>query len=109
MYPTAATALSYEEVCDRIEVREHFKKELSTIAKSHGLQGWEVPGGILLEPVPFSLENGLLTAVQKKSRPKLKETYCSCLEELYSRINANQSKRYCKCVCMIKQVDECTL
>ena len=44
LYPTAATALTYEEVCDRIEVSEHFMKELSTIAKSHGLQGWEVPG-----------------------------------------------------------------
>ena len=82
-------------------------KELSTIAKSHGLQGWEVPGGLVLESVPFSLENGLLTAVQKKSRPKLEEKYRSCLEELYSRINANQSKRYCKC--MIKPIDECTL
>jgi len=69
-------------------------KELSTIAKSHGLQGWEVPGGLLLEPVPFSLENGLLTAVQKKNRPQLRFKYCSHLEELCSTIFAYQNKRY---------------
>ena len=72
-------------------------KDLCTIAKSHGLQGWEVPAGLLLEPVPFSLENGLLTAVQKKNRPKLELKYRIRLEELYRKINANQSKRYSEC------------
>ena len=92
--PIVAATFTYEEVCDRVEVREHFMKDLCTIAKSHGLQGWEVPAGLLSEPVPFSLENGLLTAVQKKNRPKLELKYGSCLEELYTRISA---KRYCKC------------
>ena len=43
------------------EMEDLYMAELISIAASQGLQGWEVPAGILLEPVPFTAEVSLTT------------------------------------------------
>ena len=47
------------------------------------------------------IQNGLLTAIQKKCRPRLESKYGSALEELYARINSNLGNRCgLLCCCM---------
>ena len=74
---------SIEALCSYEEVREMYMSELRSLGKARGLQGWEIPLAILLEPQPFSLENRLLTSTHKKSRPSLEMQYKTQLDELY--------------------------
>ncbi len=46
---------------------------LQTVAKEAGLQSSEVPRDILIEPTPFTTENGLLTGIRKLAWLKLKQ------------------------------------
>jgi fatty acid CoA ligase FadD9 len=50
------------------------------------LQSYEVPADFLIEPEPFSADNGLLSGVGKLLRPNLKEHYGERLEELYAEL-----------------------
>lgn len=68
-------------------------EELQAIAKERSLPGWEVPIGILLEPEPFTVENGLLTSTFKKSRPKLEQKYKHLLEDLYATVSSSNTER----------------
>lgn len=70
-------------------MKEHLLQEIQLTAKENSLPPWEVPVAILLEPRPFTVENGLLTSTLKKSRPKLEQMYKATLEEMYEEINAN--------------------
>lgn len=49
-------ALAYEHLCQRKEVESLYMLELSTIAATHCLQGWEIPAGIVVESTLFSSE-----------------------------------------------------
>ena len=68
--------------------------ELQSIGKQQGLQGWEIPAAILLEPTPFSAENGLLTSTLKKSRLQLEKRYRTQLEKLYTTIFTSDGSRW---------------
>ncbi|GGL31675.1 fatty-acid--CoA ligase FadD9 [Nocardia jinanensis] len=57
---------------------------LHEVAKSAGLQSYEIPRDFLVETQPFSPENGLLTGIRKLARPNLKQRYGSRLEQLYT-------------------------
>jgi fatty acid CoA ligase FadD9 len=50
------------------------------------LQSYEIPRDFLIEPVPFSTDNGLLTGIRKLAWPKLKERYGAELEALYAEL-----------------------
>ena len=63
-------------------------EELRRIGSENSLPGWEIPVDIILDPDPFTVENGLLTSTLKKSRPKLEQKYKLLLEELYEKINS---------------------
>jgi fatty acid CoA ligase FadD9 len=56
---------------------------LKETARATGLQSYEIPRDFLIEPTPFTLENGLLTGIRKLAWPKLKERYGAELEQLY--------------------------
>ncbi|MFD4669585.1 carboxylic acid reductase [Lentzea sp. NPDC058450] len=56
------------------------------IARAEGLQSYEVPRGLLIEPEPFSQANGLLSDQRKLLSPKLAEHYGPSLEQLYAEI-----------------------
>lgn len=76
------------------EVQGMYLQEIRTIARTKGLQGWEVPVGVILEPEPFTREAGLLTLTFKQCRPKLEQKYRTVLEKLYQEVNAAQMERY---------------
>ncbi len=87
-----------EELCALPEVKSLYLQELRSVAEARGLQGWEVPVDILLEPHPFTTENGLLTSTFKQCRPGLERRYRTELEEVYRLVNDRQMER-CAVVC----------
>ena len=86
-------------LCSLESVISLYITELQTIGKHQGLQGWEIPVAIILEPEHFSAENGLLTATLKKSRPQLEKRYQMQLEQLYRTISTSLGSR-CVSVCV---------
>lgn len=68
---------------DSAVLKPLISESLQQIAKSAGLQSYEIPRDFLLESQPFTPENGLLTGIRKLARPMLKERYGSRLEQLY--------------------------
>lgn len=61
------------------------REDLQRVARNVDLKSFEVPREFILEPEPFSAENGLLTSVLKKKRPALKQKYGESLEALYEQ------------------------
>ena len=66
------------------ELRLLLGDSLQDVAKSAGLQSFEIPRDFIIETTPFTLENGLLTGIRKLARPKLKRLFGPRLEELYT-------------------------
>ncbi|MDT5290136.1 MAG: fatty acid CoA ligase FadD9 [Mycobacterium sp.] len=64
---------------------------LQELARSAGLQSYEIPRDFVVETTPFTLENGLLTGIRKVARPKLKEHYGERLEQLYTELAEGQT------------------
>lgn len=61
-------------------------ESLRKVAKTAGLQSYEIPRDFIVDTTPFSLENGLLTGSRKLARPKLEEHYGPRLEQLYTAL-----------------------
>ena len=76
---------------DASELKTVVGESLQDVAKSAGLQSYEIPRDFLIEPTPFTLENGLLTGIRKLARPKLKEHYGDRLEQLYVELAEGQA------------------
>ncbi|MDA2891114.1 thioester reductase domain-containing protein [Mycolicibacterium sp. BiH015] len=74
------------------DVQALISESLQNVAKTAGLQSYEIPRDFLLETTPFTLENGLLTGIRKLARPKLKERYADRLETLYSELAEGQAE-----------------
>lgn len=72
-------------------LRATLRAALNRVAADAGLNAYEVPRDFLVEPTPFSVENGLLTSLGKFRRPALKERYGARLERLYADIAAGQA------------------
>lgn len=64
---------------------------LRTIARDNALRPYEVPRDILIDPRPFSVDNGLLTATAKPARPALNIHYREQLEQTYADIADRQA------------------
>jgi len=64
---------------------------LQDVARTAGLQSYEIPRDFIVETTPFMLENGLLTGIRKLARPKLKERYGQRLEQLYAELAEGQA------------------
>jgi fatty acid CoA ligase FadD9 len=64
---------------------------LQNVAKEAGLQSYEVPRDFIIESMPFTLENGLLTGVRKLAWPTLKQHYGERLEQLYADLAQGQA------------------
>jgi fatty acid CoA ligase FadD9 len=67
-------------------------ESLQDVAKSAGLQSYEVPRDFIVETTPFTLGNGLLTGIRKLARPKLKVHYGQRLEQLYAELAERQTR-----------------
>ncbi|WP_051597077.1 carboxylic acid reductase [Curtobacterium sp. UNCCL17] len=64
---------------------------LQRTAREHGLAPYEVPRGVIVEPQPFTVENGLLSDARKLLRPRLTERYGERFAALYDSVDAQQS------------------
>ncbi len=85
--PTADAAAR----ADTEELHRSIGDSLQDVAKAAGLQAFEIPRDFIIEPTPFTLENGLLTGIRKLARPKLKELYAPRLEQLYTDLADGQA------------------
>ena len=70
--------------------KEVLRAELGRIAAREGLSPFEIPRDFLIEPQPFTVENGLLTESVKPSRPRLRARYGERLEAMYAAIEQSQ-------------------
>lgn len=61
------------------------------IARTEGLNSYEVPREVIVEQRPFTQENGLLSGAGKQLRPKLVEKYRQALESRYTDLENNQT------------------
>lgn len=73
------------------ELKPLITQALQDIAKSAGLQSYEIPREFLIETESFTLENGLLTGIRKLARPKLKQRYADRLNQLYAELARNRT------------------
>jgi fatty acid CoA ligase FadD9 len=76
---------------DTEELHRSISDSLQDVAKAAGLQAFEIPRDFIIEPTPFTLENGRLTGIRKLARPKLKEIYGPRLEQLYTDLAEGQA------------------
>jgi fatty acid CoA ligase FadD9 len=73
-----------------VQIKSAIRRSLQQIAKEHHLNGYEIPRDFLIETVPFSVQNGLLSELGKFQRPKLQERYGDQLEQLYAKLAQDQ-------------------
>jgi fatty acid CoA ligase FadD9 len=72
------------------EVKSAIRRSLQQVADEQQLNSYEIPRDFLVETVPFSLKNGLLSEIGKHQRPKLRERYGDRLEQMYSQLAQDQ-------------------
>ncbi|SBS76394.1 Thioester reductase domain protein [uncultured Mycobacterium sp.] len=85
--PTAEVAAGH----DAAELKSLIGESLQDVARTTGLQSYEIPRDFLIETTPFTVENGLLTGIRKLAWPRLKERYGSALEQLYADLADGQA------------------
>ncbi|MFV9636395.1 carboxylic acid reductase [Mycobacterium neumannii] len=76
---------------DGAELKPAITESLQEVARTAGLQSYEIPRDFIVETTPFTLENGLLTGIRKLARPTLKEHYADRLEALYTELADSQA------------------
>ncbi|WP_179475002.1 carboxylic acid reductase [Mycolicibacterium vinylchloridicum] len=85
--PTADAAAAH----DAAELKTLIGESLQEVARTTGLQSYEIPRDFLIETTPFTVENGLLTGIRKLAWPRLKERYGPALEQLYTDLADGQA------------------
>ena len=76
---------------DATELKSAISASLKEAARAAALQSYELPRDFLVEPTPFTVENGLLTGIRKLAWPRLKERYGPELEQLYADLADGQA------------------
>ena len=71
-------------------VKELIRAELARVAHEHAMRSFEVPRDFIVETEPFSQQNGLLSSVSKRLRPRLLERYGERLERMYEDLERKQ-------------------
>jgi fatty acid CoA ligase FadD9 len=97
-YPLAVAVPEWTAVQERLAqadpppetVKQLLRGEFNRIAGAAQLRPYEVPREILVEPEPWTRENGFLTGVNKPARPQLKQRYGERLEALYRQLEDQQ-------------------
>lgn len=78
------------------DIRTLIEDELRAVGKTENLKSFEIPRDFIVEPEPFSQENGLLSSVRKRLRPALKRKYGAQLEALYEAAENRQNDEIAK-------------
>jgi fatty acid CoA ligase FadD9 len=94
-YPLAVVVPTEEAIAqtggDIEALRPLIAESVRQVAKTAGLQSYEIPRDLLVETRPFTPENGLLTGIRKLARPALKQHYGPRLEQLYTELAAAEA------------------
>ncbi|WP_063058439.1 carboxylic acid reductase [Nocardia sienata] len=94
-YPLAVVVPTEEALAraggDIAVLRPMMTESLRQVARTAGLQSYEIPRDLLIETRPFTPENGLLTGIRKLARPALKQQYGPRLEQLYTDLAAAEA------------------
>ncbi|EQC27328.1 hypothetical protein SDRG_14852 [Saprolegnia diclina VS20] len=75
---------SLADWCRNSEIVSAVLANLTKQSKQEGLLGFETVRAVLLEPTPFSAENGLLTPTFKLKRHDAKVVYAKIIDALYA-------------------------
>jgi len=70
-----------KELCKNEAFKKAVLTDIDKVGKKNGLQSYEVPKDIYLEPEPFTVDT-VLTATLKMQRKKAQEYYASQLKDL---------------------------
>jgi fatty acid CoA ligase FadD9 len=95
-YVQAVVVPNTEAVRDRVRGHDHeatkrlLASELARIGRAHDLKRHEIPRAIIVEPTPFSRDNGLLTESDKPRRAALRAAYAARLDALADELAARQ-------------------
>ena len=76
---------------DADELKSAISASLKEAARTADLQSYEIPRDFIVETMPFTVENGLLTGIRKLAWPRLKEHYGPDLEQLYLDLSDGQA------------------
>ncbi|KAG0239100.1 hypothetical protein BGW41_007943 [Actinomortierella wolfii] len=82
---------AFREVCNHPKVRKAVLQLITKAGKAAQLKGFEFPKAVLIEPIPFSVENGRLTPTFKIKRKPVVQEYREQLTAMYNEIR-QQSK-----------------
>ncbi|KAJ3118619.1 Long chain acyl-CoA synthetase 7 peroxisomal [Nowakowskiella sp. JEL0407] len=74
---------TFKDHCADPNVAKAVLKQLETYCRQEGLKGFEIVKGLHLEPVQFSMENGLYTPSFKLKRHDAKIHYQGVIDKLY--------------------------
>lgn len=76
---------------DEAALKAALGRSLQSVAAQAGLAPYEIPRDLIVETVPFSQDNGLLTDSTKQLRRRLKERYGERLEQRYAELAEGQA------------------
>ncbi len=68
-------------------LRAIVRNQIDRLANDHQLQPYEIPRDFVVETEPFSRQNGLLTSLDKPSRPNLARKYGPALATLHEQLD----------------------
>ncbi|ALE84468.1 carboxylic acid reductase [Pseudonocardia sp. HH130629-09] len=85
-----AVVVPSQDLLDRVSDPQELHGELTAAvqltARRAGLEPYEIPRDLIVEPEPFSMANGLLSDIRKLLRPRLRERYGERLDQLYAEL-----------------------
>ncbi|OQS00024.1 Long-chain-fatty-acid--CoA ligase [Thraustotheca clavata] len=76
-----------EDWCKTPEINEHVLQDIQRVSEAEGLFGFETVKAIHLEPVPFSIENGLITPTFKLKRHAATKVYSLEIDAMYAPLS----------------------
>ncbi|XP_041638347.1 long-chain-fatty-acid--CoA ligase 1-like [Cheilinus undulatus] len=78
---------SYQDLCNKAEVKKAILEDMVRLGKEGGLKSFEQVKAICIHDEMFSIENGLLTPTLKAKRNELRQFFKAQIEELYQGID----------------------
>ncbi|KDR78210.1 hypothetical protein GALMADRAFT_224584 [Galerina marginata CBS 339.88] len=72
-------------LCEDASVQEIIRTECNTVGKRNGFKTVELLQAVILTPMDWTPQNGLVTAAQKIQRPKIANTFRAQIIEVYKK------------------------
>lgn len=82
-YRTKDTQVSFEDLCNDIELKNLILKDLKRLARENKFKYYETISNIHLHPELFSQENGFITSTLKTRRTTVRQYFQSIIQSLY--------------------------